>query len=139
MKTVALIGCVKTKANRRCKARDMYLSPLFRLSYKYAKQRKVDNIYILSAKYGLISEDTIISPYNKTLLTMSDIECRNWGGQIMTDIKHFFNINDTRFIVLAGDKYSRWLRNKLPYLEEPLRGLSMGQRLQFLKSKINTR
>ena len=67
MKRVVLIACCSKKQNIRCKAKDMYISPLFKYSYKYASQLKPDYIFILSAKYGLINVDDIIEPYNETL------------------------------------------------------------------------
>lgn len=41
---IALIGCVKSKAKTKCMAKDMYISPLFKMSYKYAKTI-TDDIY----------------------------------------------------------------------------------------------
>lgn len=45
----------------------MYVSPLFKYMYAYAKKR-CKEVYILSAKYGLLSENTPIVPYNVTLI-----------------------------------------------------------------------
>ena len=61
---IGLISCVKSKP---CAAKDMYISPLFRYMYSYAKKR-CSKVYILSAKYGLIPENAPIAPYNKHLI-----------------------------------------------------------------------
>lgn len=72
---IALIGCVKSKKKNICKAKDMYISPLFRKSLNYAS-KTCSNIYILSAKYGLLRMDDIISPYNETLNQKTEHEKR---------------------------------------------------------------
>ena len=36
---IGLISCVKSKANKRCEAKDMYISPLFKYMYAYVKKR----------------------------------------------------------------------------------------------------
>ena len=53
VKTV-LISCVSKKLDHSAKARDMYISPLFKLSLKYAQKLNPDKIFILSAKYHLL-------------------------------------------------------------------------------------
>lgn len=79
---IALIGCVKKKADAPCMARDMYISPLFKGCYRLAKKMGAEKIYILSAKYGLIEETQIIKPYNETLNTKSEKERKIWAYNI---------------------------------------------------------
>lgn len=43
---IGLISCVKGKANKRCEAKDMYVSPLFKYMYAYAKKMQ-RGIYII--------------------------------------------------------------------------------------------
>lgn len=64
MNNIYLISCVKSKqqAAPSCRAEDMYISPLYRASLSYAINRvenKAEQIYILSAKYGLLPQDAI--------------------------------------------------------------------------------
>lgn len=42
---IGLISCVKSKANKRCEAKDMYVSPLFKYMYAYAKKDAKRYIY----------------------------------------------------------------------------------------------
>jgi hypothetical protein len=65
---IAIIGCSKSKQNYTCRADEMYTGTIFQKSYEVAKQI-TDNIYILSAKYGLLKPDTIIEPYDLALLS----------------------------------------------------------------------
>ena len=60
MKTIVLISCVSKKLAHAARARDIYVSPLFRLNLAYAESLKPDAIYVLSAKHGLLAlEDQI--------------------------------------------------------------------------------
>lgn len=127
---IGLISCVKTKKNTKSEAKDMYISPLFKYMYIYAK-RKCKEVYILSAKYGLLPENAIISPYNKTLNNMSESKKKEWADKVMIQIKKKYDINNTLFLFLGGANYIKYLN--LPHIKEPLKGLSMGYRLQYLK------
>lgn len=74
MKTIVLISCVSKKLNHAAKARDLYVSPLFKGNLAYAESLKPDVIYILSAKYGLLSQQDEITPYDVTLNAMNAAE-----------------------------------------------------------------
>lgn len=71
MKKVYLISCTSKKQEFKCIAEEMYSkSLLFRLSLSYALNRvddKNSQIFVLSAKYGLLPLSKIIEPYNMTL------------------------------------------------------------------------
>ena len=74
MKRIAFIGCSKKKKSSPCIAEKLYQGELFKKSLKYCLQEKFDEIFILSAKYGILSLSDIISPYEKTLNNFSKIE-----------------------------------------------------------------
>ena len=54
---VVLLSCVKSKRARRCRAGDMYISPLFQKMMAYAESLRPNRIFILSAKYGLLAPE----------------------------------------------------------------------------------
>jgi hypothetical protein len=54
MRKVILISCVSKKRSLKSKARDLYISALFKKNLHYALQQKPEQIFILSAKYGLV-------------------------------------------------------------------------------------
>ncbi len=54
MKQIVLISCVSKKLNAKSKAKDLYISPLFKKNLKYATSLNPDETFILSAKYGLV-------------------------------------------------------------------------------------
>jgi hypothetical protein len=59
---VALVSCVKTKLPGMHPAKELYASPLFRLSFEYASKH-ADRTYILSAKCGLVEREQRIESY----------------------------------------------------------------------------
>lgn len=130
---IALIGCVKSKAENTCQAKDMYISTLFKYSYQYARKH-TDDIYILSAKYGLIKDTEIISPYEETLNGKSKGEKKRWAYKVYQQLEKE-GILSEEFLLLAGENYSRYIRQKIKTVE-PLKGMPFGKRLAFLKSHL---
>ena len=94
-----------------------------------------DKIFILSAKYHLLYLDREIEPYNVTLNKMPVKERKLWAEEIIRELSENADLENDKFIILAGENYAKFIRDKLKYVEEPLKGLSIGNRLNFLKSK----
>ncbi len=136
MKKVILISCVKEKLKQQSKAKDLYISDLFKKSYRYAQLLKPDNIFILSAKYGLLDPEQVIEPYDETLNTKSSAEIREWSRKVITSLKEKVGLDKAEVIILAGKKYYKYL---LPYIGNyrlPLGTLSMVLRKSFLKKQL---
>lgn len=134
---IVLISCVAMKNNHPCKAAEMYVSPLFKGAYKYAKKIGADKIFILSAKYGLLDEHTLIEPYNETLNTKTDKEIRIWADNVYADLKQKTDVISDEFVFLAGEKYRKYLVSKLKNVQVPLKGLGIGKQLAFYKENNN--
>ena len=135
---IALISCSKEKKGYSCPARELYsASTLFSLSYAYAKQR-ADKIYILSAKYGLVSEDRILEPYNQTLNEMSRTEQLDWASRVLRALQKECDLSADHFMILAGNNYCKDLVSSLPNCELPLAGMPLGKRMAFLKSQLES-
>ena len=66
---IVLISCTKKKKDCRCAAWELYsASELFKKELVYARELTTDNnIYVLSAKHGLIQLTDELDPYNQTL------------------------------------------------------------------------
>ena len=92
--------------------------------------------FILSAKYGLLELNKEIEPYNETLNNKKKNEIEEWAKKVYEKLSENFDINNTNFIFLAGDKYRKYLLPKLHHYEIPMYGLTIGKQLQFLKEKI---
>lgn len=63
IKTLTIISCSNKKRDYACRADEMYIGPFFVKLYELAKRIGGD-IYISSAKHGLLKPDTIIEPYD---------------------------------------------------------------------------
>lgn len=115
----------------------MYVSTLFKYNLKYARSLNPDKIFILSAKYGLVDLEMEIEPYDKTLNNMSSKEIKKWSDCVIDQIKKEADLKEDEFFFLAGEKYRKHL---LPYISNyqiPLKGLKIGEQLQYLKMRVS--
>jgi len=136
LKKVVLISCVSQKRKSRSKVEELYTSKLFSLNLKYAKKLKPHDIFVLSAKHGLLPLHRIIAPYNVTLNTMPVEERKMWAKKVRQQLKSHCDEQHDHFIFLAGERYREYL---LPYMksyEIPLEGLSIGKQLQYLNKRL---
>lgn len=133
MRRIILISCVSKKLSYKTTAKDLYVSTLFKLNYEYALSLNPDKIFILSAKYGLLHLKDEIAPYDETLNTKSTMEISHWAESVLEQLRKEVDLEEDEVIFLAGEKYRKYL---LPYIKNykiPLKGLSIGKQLQFLK------
>jgi len=134
---VVFLACSNHKLARSAQAKDLYSSPLFRLSWQYANKLKSDRIFILSAKYGLIEPDQIIKPYNLSLNTMSSQKIQEWANRVNRQLKaKDINFASDRAIFLAGARYRRHLAPLFTSYKVPMEGLSIGKQLRYLKKHV---
>ena len=136
MRTIILISCVSKKQLHKAIARELYTSPLFRYALRYAESLHPDKIYILSAKYGLVSLDTLIAPYDVTLNTMTAPVIRQWSKDVLSALAQVADLEHDRFIFLAGEKYRKYLIPEIRNYEIPLEGLGIGKQLHYYKEHI---
>jgi hypothetical protein len=137
MQKIVLVSCVKSKLNHPAKAKDLYTSTLFHSNLEYAHLLKPDAIYILSAKFGLLDLDQIISPYEMTLNTMTVIEKKAWSKRVLDSLFQKTDLKSDLFIFLAGMNYRKYLLPELKHYEVPLQGLSFGEQLRELKRRLS--
>ena len=116
---IVLISCVskkqeETKGNT-VSAKNLYASPLFIKAWNYAKNiiTPGDRIYILSAKYGLLSPDKEIKWYDETLYKQSVEKRKQWADEVLKNLrKEGCDLENDEFILLAGDIYCKYLLGK---------------------------
>ena len=132
MRKIILISCVSKKLPNKSKARDLYVSALFKKNLRFAQKLDPDHIFILSAKYGLVDLDDEIEPYDLTLNTMSTAEIRLWANGVLRQLAEVSDLQQDHFIFLAGDKYRKYLLPRLKNVEIPLQGLRIGEQLHRL-------
>ena len=138
METIALVSCVKKKRQRAHPAQDLYISTLFTLSREYA-EKYARKWFILSAKYGLLSPQQIIEPYEQTLNNMKKADRVRWANQVYSQMKKVNLLQpDLEILWLAGKKYQCELRLRLSDYKhvDPLEGLGIGKRLAWLKNSL---
>lgn len=153
MKKIVLISCCKTKLKKLAKAKDLYISPTFKLSLQYARKLQPQEIFVLSAKHGLLDLEKRIKPYNwtlsyvspkkreKNLIVLTKEQKQIWGKKVIKQLSKKSNLKTDKYIILAGQAYIKPIREELGAnkFEEPLKGKSRGERNKLLKSKTRKR
>ena len=139
---ICLISCVSQKTNYKNPCKDLYISPLFKNSWAYVSQiERPNGVYILSALYVFIRYDTVIEPYDKTLLDMSKEECLEWAEKVKKQLTETFvkdgrTLEDYHFSIFAGSKYYENLLDFFPDKELVFGTLPIGKRLGALTTSL---
>jgi hypothetical protein len=136
-KRIVLISCASKKLLEPAKAKDLYVSTLFKLNLKYAEKFNPDEIYILSAKHGLLPLEQEIEPYDQTLNNMRSAQIKQWAERVLEQLNGICSIDETEFIFLAGDKYRKYLLPHIKSTQIPLEGLGIGKQIQKLKRLVS--
>ena len=132
MQKIVLISCVSKKREQKSKARELYISALFKKNLRYAVKLVPDQIFILSAKYGLVGLDDEIEPYDLTLNTMSANEIKQWAEGILNQLAEKTDLQNDQFVFLAGAKYRKHLIRHMANVQVPMEGLRIGEQLHRL-------
>ena len=135
MQRIVLLSCVSKKLDTKSRARDLYISPLFRYALKYAESLDTDKIFILSAKYGLVDLDMEIEPYELTLNGMKSIEKKVWADDVLKQLASESDLDNDEFVFLAGENYRKYMVPHIKNYNVPMQGLGIGKQLKFLKDK----
>ncbi|SFQ05112.1 DUF6884 domain-containing protein [Caldicoprobacter faecalis] len=136
MARIALISCTSAKKAYKCPARELYSeSPRFRLAYAFAKL-VADKIFVLSAKYGLVSGNMMLEPYDETLNDKSVGEQQAWGEKVIKELGKVSDLEHDEFIILAGENYYKILLPNLNYFWIPLKGKKLGEWIPELERLI---
>jgi 5'-3' exonuclease len=139
-KRVCLVSCSADKTEFEANAEDLYISALFKKSRAWAELAG-EPWYILSAKYGMVSPDTSLRPYDTSLKNVSPQERERWGDQVMSQLGKVASPPDLVFL-LAGSTYSAAILKRLVdagyRVAQPLEGMSIGKRLRWLNAAVET-
>lgn len=131
-----MISCASRKLGQKAKAKNLYVSPLFKLSLKYAQLLNPDRIYILSAKYGLVDLNEELEPYEMTLNAMTSGEIKDWTKMVVEQLKDEVDFRNDEVVFLAGENYRKYLLPFFSHYQVPLKGLGIGRQLHFLKKAL---
>lgn len=134
---IIFISCVKNKMDYPCVARDMYISDLFKKSLSYSElMTESSNIYILSAKYGLLELNQQIEPYELTLNKMNKKQRKEWADKVLMQCKEKGISFDEEAMFLCGKRYREFLMNEFKNSIAPLEHMGIGEQLAFYNKEI---
>jgi hypothetical protein len=130
--------CGRNKLTHADKARNMYTSERFRKSLEYAKTLTAEeNIYILSAKHGLLELDRVIEPYDKSIYEMPITGKKEWANVVVSQLKHCTNIELDNYIFLTDDDYCKYISENIINAELPLKNLDYKEHFNWFCDKLN--
>jgi hypothetical protein len=126
---IVIIPCGSKKQNKASIAGRMYTGSYHRACLKYALSiSSPKNIFILSAKYGLLRLTQVIQPYN---LKMGEIGCVI-PAQIRSQAEGFGLLNNIP-IILGGRLYTSICEQVWEKCITPLKGRGgLGYQIQWL-------
>lgn len=131
------LSCTKEKANKPCKAKDMYMpSSLFAKSYEYAKSMNPDKMYILSAKHHLLPLSREIAPYNQTLNDAGVEERKEWAGEVYKQMKKVGIDFNAKTYFFCGENYIEYLKEYFPNSKSMYAGKGIGEIMHWLDNKL---
>lgn len=129
-----LIACSAQKRNETMEARDLYQGGMFKLARALA-ERSGEDYVILSALYGVILPDQVISPYEMSLAHMPKAERDAWGRKCAERLDQLFGVQRRKIVLksLMGSRYEKPLRDAGVRLQCYLPGQPIGMRLKLMK------
>jgi len=133
---VALISCCGLKLDGPAPAEQLYQSQLFKKNLAYAKL-SADQVFILSAKLGVVSLDQVIEPYDFTLTKQTKSFKLSWSQLVAEQLKLKLPA-EAEITILAGRSYRDYL---IPLLDSysiqvPLEGMGIGEQLSWLTKEV---
>ena len=132
--TVYLVSCVGGKFPKPTIAKDLYTSAWFKKARHFVESKSCP-WFVLSAEFGLVSPERIISPYEKTLNTMPISDRRKWAEMVNSQIEAVAPQLAVA-VFLAGQRYREslvdHLRKRNIVVQIPMEGLRIGEQLSWL-------
>lgn len=136
MSKIALISCTSSKKDYECEAKELYSNSLaFRLEYEIAS-KIAEKVYILSAKHGLISPNTVLAPYNYTLINKPKSVKVKWSNTVLNQMKQEVSLENDEFIIFTGKDYYGYLLSSMKNYWLPLKGIRQGERIPALRNLL---
>jgi len=131
---VVLIGCSGSKAGTAGPAAELFTGAAFVKGREHARASG-QPWYVLSAKYGLLSPDEVIAPYDVYLGDQSTTYRKTWGAGVVAQLSRLHDLSGVVVEVHAGKTYCDPLLAPLAasgaILRQPLAGLRQGERLSW--------
>jgi hypothetical protein len=138
MIAATLVSCCGQKLDSAAPAQRLYCSQWFNKAKAYAVSKRRP-WFILSARYGLVSPDQLIEPYNRRLDELKPAQRIAWARVIAHEL--FPQLGQfARVELLAGVDYRKHLVGELErrqvQVDVPMAGLGIGEQLQWLGANL---
>lgn len=128
-RVAVIIPCGKAKLARPAQACQLYTGSLFKANLTWALSVvALRDIYILSAKYGLVISAKVLEPYD---VFMGDPGCID-AATVKAQAQEL-GLHEQRVYGLGGEKYRAVMRAALPAVCFPMPSVGMGYQMQLLK------
>jgi len=131
---IVIISCGASKRSVRAPAWKLYTGTYFKSMFSCARKwaSRREDIYILSAKYGLVQMDRVLPPYDTRIASPDAVTI-----QEVRDQAEQFGLMDSQDIILLGGKdYVSVLKAVFPSAKAPLQDMKiggMGKQMQVMK------
>jgi hypothetical protein len=133
--TVAIIPCTNQKSNVAGPAREVWQGAHFQLTLAHA-ELFYDRVLVMSYKYGFISPDEIIEPYDIDIRYSSAGDRLKWWWKIREDIKKLGTEEPKLVALYTGYDTQRvireFVRNEMYNVIQPWEGSRVGERMQLV-------
>ena len=67
---------------------------------------------------------------------MSAAQIRSWSDRVFAQLKMRTDVEHDHFVFLAGKEYRKYLVPRLRSADVPMKGLGIGEQLQYLKNHL---
>lgn len=135
MRLICLVACTSRKGLYPAPAEFIYRSPLFSAARSFAESR-CDQWFILSAKYGLLSPSDQVTPYNESLIGMSESRRVEWAREVFNVLSRKIP-SSCGVVFLAGSAYRSQLEPLLlaagHRTAAPMSHLGIGSQVAWLQ------
>jgi hypothetical protein len=130
MSGIVIVACGAKKLDRPASARRLYTGSYFQACLDYALTlAKAKDVFIISAKYGLVGLNDVIEPYNKRLgdpFSVTEFSLATQAEQLGLLAK--------KVMVVGGREYAGLCRKVWKRVEAPLEGKGgLGEQIQWMK------
>lgn len=137
--SIVVIPCCGPKLSYPAPARDIYTGTMFRKALALADRCDAD-LYIFSAKYGLLRPDTVIAPYNLTMEHNSLMRAAHKRGKSLPPLacpEAVIALKQAANVILQSYSKRVYLMSKVycSHLvpgDQPLLRLKFGEQMQWL-------
>ena len=117
-------------------AKDLFCSNFFKNTYKYASLLNPDYIYIITSKYGIVSQEEIISSYKKDVYSIDKNNLIENNLTFIQDLTNKTNLVEDEFILLCKERHNKLIVPWLINYSCPFEGLSNRKKINKLNSII---